>query len=75
MKHMLVAGSIAALALVGSAGTAQAAPSDAACFGQIHRAINTQGALAPAFDNVGALVQAVGGPAKNAAATGICSAS
>jgi hypothetical protein len=71
MKRILVAGSLAALALVGSAGAATAAPSDAACFGQIHKAVNG-GALA-GIDNVGQLVQAVdGGPAKNAAATGLC---
>jgi hypothetical protein len=71
MKRILVAGSIAALALVGSAGTATAAPSDAACFGQIHKAVNS-GAL-EGITNVGQLVQAVGGgQAKNAAATGLC---
>ncbi len=71
MKRILVAGSIAALALVGSAGTASAAPSDAACFGQIHKAVNS-GALA-GINNVGDLVRAVGGgQAKNAAATGLC---
>ena len=41
MKRMLVAGSIAALALLGSPGAAQAAPSDASCFGQVHKRINT----------------------------------
>ncbi len=71
MKRILVAGSIAALALVGSAGAATAAPSDAACFGQIHKAVNS-GALA-GINNVGDLVKAVGGgQAKNAAATGLC---
>ena len=71
MKRTLVAGSIAALALVGSAGAATAAPSDAACFGQIHKAVNS-GALA-GINNVGDLVRAVGGgQAKNAAATGLC---
>lgn len=71
MKRILVAGSIAALALVGSAGTATAAPSDAACFGQIHKAVNS-GAL-DGVSNVGDLVKAVGGgQAKNAAATALC---
>lgn len=70
MKRMLVAGSIAALALVGSAGTATAAPSDSACFGQIHKSINTASLLG--LDNVGQAVKALGGPGKNAVATGAC---
>ena len=70
MKRILVAGSIAALALVGSAGAATAAPSDAACFGQIHKTINTQGALG--FTNVGDVVKAVGGQGKNGIARGLC---
>ena len=45
MKRTLVAVSIAALSTVGLAGTASAAPSDAACFGQVHKTINTEGAL------------------------------
>ncbi|MBL0747688.1 hypothetical protein [Nocardioides baculatus] len=72
MKRMLVATSIAALALLGSAGAASAAPADAACFGGIHKAINTQSALG--LDNVGQLVKAVGGQAKNDAARGLCAA-
>lgn len=71
MKRILAASSIAALALVGLAGTASAAPSDAACFGQVHKTINTVGALG--FTNVGGVVKAIGGPGKNATATGICS--
>ena len=70
MKRILVAGSIAALALVGSAGTATAAPSDASCFGQIHKTINTEGALG--FTNVGDVVKAIGGQGKKALATGLC---
>lgn len=70
MKRMLVAGSIAALALLGSAGAAQAAPSDAACFGQVHKTVNSGGV--PGFDNVGQLVQALGGPGKNAVASSLC---
>lgn len=70
MKRMLVAGSIAALALLGSPGAAQAAPADAACFGGIHKAINTADALG--LENVGQLVKDQGGQGKNAAATGLC---
>jgi hypothetical protein len=70
MKRTLVAVSIAALSTVGLAGTASAAPSDAACFGQVHKTINTEGALG--FTNVGDVVKAVGGQAKNDIARGIC---
>ena len=70
MKRILAASSIAALALVGLAGTASAAPSEAACFGQVHKTINTEGALG--FTNVGDVVKAIGDQGKNATATGIC---
>ena len=58
MKRMLVAGSIAALALIGTGAPATAAPSDSACFGQIHKAVN---AGAVGVDNVGQLVQSLEG--------------
>ena len=70
MKRILAAGFIAALATLGVAGTAHAAPADAACFGQVHKTINTEGALG--FTNVGDVVQAVGGQTKNEIARGIC---
>ncbi|HYH72780.1 MAG TPA: hypothetical protein VD764_06150 [Nocardioides sp.] len=71
MKRILAAGAIAALALVGSAGAANAAPADAACFGQVHKTVNSGGV--PGFDNVGELVQALGGgQAKNETATSLC---
>ena len=70
MKRTLVAVSIAALSTVGLAGTASAAPSDAACFGQVHKTINTEGALG--FTNVGDVVKAIGGQGKNDTARGIC---
>ena len=70
MKRILAASSIAAFALVGLAGTASAAPSDAACFGQVHKTINTVGALG--FTNVGDVVKAIGGQGKNGVANGIC---
>lgn len=69
MKRMLVATSIATLALI---GVPAAASADAACFGGIHKAINTQGALG--LDNVGQLVKEIGGQAKNDAARGLCAA-
>ena len=71
MKRILAAGSIAALAMVGFASTASAAPAEAACFGQVHKTVNSGDV--PGFDNVGELVQALGGgQAKNATATSLC---
>lgn len=55
MKRIIATGFITAIAMVGLAGTANAAPADAAGFGQIHKAVNS-GAVA-GIDNVGQLVQ------------------
>ena len=71
MKRILVAGSVAALAALGLAAPAGAAPAEAACFGQVHKTVNSGGLAG--FDNVGQLVQALGGQGKNAAAQGLCS--
>ena len=49
MKRILAAGSIAALAMIGFSATASAAPADAACFGQIHKTVNSGGV--EGFDN------------------------
>lgn len=70
MKRILAAGSIAAIASLGLAAPASAAPADAACFGQVHKIVNSGGL--PGFNNVGELVQAAGGQGKNAAARGLC---
>ncbi len=70
MKRILATAALTALAVFGAAGAANAAPSDAACFGQIHKTINTEGALG--FTNVGDVVQAVGGQTKNSIARGLC---
>ena len=70
MKRILAAGSIAALAALGISAPASAAPADAACFVQVHKTVNAGGL--PGFDNVGELVQAVGGQGKNAAARSLC---
>lgn len=58
MKRMLVATSIAALALLGSAGAASAAADleGPDCFGGVHKAVNS-GAVGVA--NVGQLVQSL----------------
>lgn len=74
MKRMLVAGSITALALIGTAGSASAAPDPTgpSCFGGIHKAINTADALG--LSNVGELVKVAGGQGKNEAARGLCAA-
>jgi hypothetical protein len=71
MKRLLAAGSIVAFGVVGLAGTASAEPAHAACFGQVHKTVNSGGL--PGFDNVGQLVQALGGgQAKNATAASLC---
>ena len=70
MKRILAAGSIAAIAMVGFSSTASAAPADAACFGQVHKTVNSGGV--PGFDNVGELVQALGGQGKNTTANSLC---
>ena len=71
MKRILAAGFISAIALVGSAGSASAAPADAACFGQVHKAVNS--GFVDGIDNVGQLVKAVeGGQNKNATAKTFC---
>ena len=69
-RIILVAGSAAALATLGLAAPASAAPAEAACFGQVHKTVNSGGLAG--FDNVGDLVKAVGGQGKNAAARGLC---
>lgn len=70
MKRILAAGSIAAIATLGIAPPASAAPAEAACFGQVHKTVNSGGL--PGFNNVGELVRALGGQGKNAAARGLC---
>ena len=59
MKRMLTAGAVIALSLIGTAGAASAAPSDASCFGQTHKAVN--GGAVDGVDNVGQLVQSLDG--------------
>ena len=71
MKRILVAGAVAAFAVVGFSSTANAAPAEAACFGQVHKLVNADGV--GDFKNVGQLVQALGGgQAKNATAKTFC---
>ncbi|GAA2027182.1 hypothetical protein GCM10009819_08180 [Agromyces tropicus] len=70
MKRILATGFIAALATLGVAAPAHAAPNAAACFGQVHKTINTEGALG--FTNVGDVVKAIGGQGKNDTARGLC---
>lgn len=70
MKRIAVSACIAALGALALAAPATAEPADAACFGQVHKAVN-HGAL-PGVDNVGDLVKALGGPGKNAVAHSLC---
>ena len=70
MKRILAIGAIAAISIFGFAGSANAAQADPGCFGQVHKTINTVGALG--FTNVGDVVQAVGAQTKNDIARGMC---
>lgn len=70
MKRLLIAACVATLATLGLSAPAMAEPAGAACFGQVHKTVNSGGL--PGFDNVGDLVKAAGGPGKNAAAKGLC---
>ncbi len=78
MKRIIATGSVAALALVGFAGTATAfEPGTPQCFGQVHKFVNSGGLAGVEgledVENVGQLVKAVGGgQAKNMAAKGFC---
>jgi hypothetical protein len=70
MKRILTIGAIVAVSIFGLSGSANAAPADAACFGQVHKTINTVGALG--FTNVGDVVKAIGGQGKNDTAHSVC---
>ncbi len=85
MKRIIATGSVAALALVGFAGTASAEPElpfepgTPQCFGQVHKYVNSGGL--DDIDNVGQLVQSfdskdaeIGfkGQGKNATAKTFC---
>jgi hypothetical protein len=75
MKKIIVTAAVSAIAAVSFAGNASAAPAKAACFGQVHKSVNTDSATQEALGvkNVGQLVQALGGgQAKNAAAKTFC---
>jgi hypothetical protein len=54
MKRIVAAGSLFAVAGLGLATPASAAPAQAACFGQVHKTVNSGGL--PGFANVGELV-------------------
>ncbi len=68
MKRIIATGFITAFAMVGLAGTANAAPADAACFGQIHKAVDV-GPLVQSFDDKG---QGKNSLARELAAGGFC---
>jgi hypothetical protein len=70
MKRFFATASIAAIAALGLAAPASAATPQAACFGQVHKTVNSGGL--PGFNNVGELVKAAGGQGKNAAARALC---
>ncbi|MCA1781552.1 MAG: hypothetical protein ABR500_09575 [Dermatophilaceae bacterium] len=76
MKRILATTSIAAFAMLGFAGTANAAPSEtgkaASCFGQVHKSVNA-GTAVSGINNVGEAIKLLGGgQAKNDFAKGAC---
>lgn len=73
MKRIIATGFMTALAVVGLAGTANAAPAPEACFGQVHKAVNSGFLADMGINNVGDLVKVAGGQGKNAAAKDLCS--
>jgi len=74
MKKTLGIIAASAFAIAAISAPVAAAPAEAACFGQVHKIINTQGYTIgeTTFTTVGQAVQAVGGQAKNGIALGIC---
>jgi hypothetical protein len=69
-KRIIATGFIAGMLAVGLAAPAQAAPADRACFGQVHKTVNTQGFAGN--ENVGQLIKFLGGgQEKNAAANAL----
>jgi hypothetical protein len=78
MKRIIATGSVAALALVGFAGTASAGGNSEpkldgpGCFGQVHKLVNSGGLAG--IENVGQLVQSFPdkGQGKNATAKTFC---
>jgi hypothetical protein len=70
MKRILAIGSIVVLSTFGFASAANAEPNANACFGGIHKAINTQSLLG--LDNVGQAVKLLGGQGKNETARMAC---
>jgi hypothetical protein len=76
MKKIIVTAAVSAIAAVSLAGTASAATPAAACFGQVHKAVNTDSGTQELLGvkNVGQLVQSFEnkGQGKNAAAKTFC---
>ena len=77
MKKTLGIVAASALAIGAFGAPAAAAPADAACFGQVHKILNTADSvyvveLDVTVTSVNDVVRAFGGPGKNGAAKAIC---
>ena len=70
MKLIFAAGSVAAVAALGLAAPASAAPAEAACFGQVHKTVNAGGL--PGSPMSASSSRLSGGQGKNAIARGLC---
>ena len=58
MKKIIGIAAASAFAIAAIGAPVAAAPNDNACFGQVHKAVNTMGAL-PGIDNVGQFVSSL----------------
>lgn len=81
MKKTLGIVAASALAIGAFGAPVAAAPADAACFGQVHKTLNTAGTITvkdgegetvAVVSSVNDVVRAFGGPGKNGAARAIC---
>ena len=76
MKKTLGIVAASALAIGAFGAPAAAAPAEAACFGQVHKILNTSTSVevvgVATVGSVNDVVRAFGGPGKNGAARAIC---
>ena len=74
MKMVLGIIAASAFAIAALSAPVAAAPADAACFGQVHKAVNGGFLSGAGIDNVGMLVQSFDdkGQGKNATARSLC---
>lgn len=76
MKKIIGIAAASAFAIAAISAPVAAAPNDNACFGQVHKILNTSNSVevvgVGTFTSVADVVKAVGGQGKNGAARAIC---